>query len=113
MPAACALNGSLLLGRELTIATSTPLTKAEGQQQYERHGDGDGRQQQRRERQQRGQQQQQPEPGKPVGGCWFCLSSDQVRLGGLGGGPHSWLWVLQGAGFVDVTGWSSGLIAPC
>jgi hypothetical protein len=26
----------------------------------------------------RQQQQPLPEPGKPVEGCWFCLSSDQV-----------------------------------
>lgn len=25
------------------------------------------------------QRHPEPEPGKPVEGCWFCLSSDQVR----------------------------------
>jgi hypothetical protein len=96
VPAACALNGSLLMGRPVTIATSTPLTKADNQQQqFERlyaadaadNREGGGRQQgqqrgrgERRGQQRHGQQQQQPlpEPGKPVEGCWFCLSSDQV-----------------------------------
>jgi hypothetical protein len=93
VPAACALNGSLLMGRPVTIATSTPLTKAEGQpQQFERlyaadaadNREGGGRQLRRGQGERRGQQrhgqQQQPlpEPGKPVEGCWFCLSSDQV-----------------------------------
>jgi hypothetical protein len=84
------------MGRPVTIATSTPLTKADNQQQqFERlyaadaadHREGGGRQQgqqrgrgERRGQQRHGQQQQQPlpEPGKPVEGCWFCLSSDQV-----------------------------------
>uniref|UniRef100_A0A383W3L9 RRM domain-containing protein n=1 Tax=Tetradesmus obliquus TaxID=3088 RepID=A0A383W3L9_TETOB len=98
VPAACALNGSLLMGRPVTIATSTPLTKAEGQApQFERmyaadaadnrEGRQQGQQQRRGERrgqqqQRHGQRQQQPlpEPGKPVEGCWFCLSSDQVDV---------------------------------
>lgn len=62
--AACALNGSLLLGRDLTIATSTPINKPDS-------GEGGARSHR--------QQQQQFEPGKPVDGCWFCLSSEQVN----------------------------------
>ena len=45
------------------------------QQQRQQHGAQRGRGG-------RGGQQRQrypePEPGKPVEGCWFCLSSDQV-----------------------------------
>lgn len=44
---------------------------------------GSGQQRQQRGRGGRGGQHRQrhpePEPGKPVEGCWFCLSSDQVR----------------------------------
>jgi hypothetical protein len=96
------------MGRPITIATSTPLTKADAQQpQFERlypsdaadnrEGRQQGQQQRRGERRGRDGQQQQrheqrpqqpmPEPGKPVEGCWFCLSSDQVsatdQLAGL------------------------------
>lgn len=51
-----------------------------------------------------GQQQRQrhpePEPGKPVEGCWFCLSSDQVcgaeRVVAFAG--QTGLWRLWGRG---------------
>eukprot|EP00775_Hariotina_reticulata_P001625 gene1625-1965_t len=102
VPAACALNGSTLMGRPITIATSTPLNR-EGpeallHQQYQQQRQDamqqhhhqqphrrDGRGGHRRPQGERGhhqQQQQQPllEPGKPVEGCWFCLSSEQVDI---------------------------------
>lgn len=116
VPAACALNGSRFMGREIAVATSTPLNKDTGAQALqdlrmeldggmmpggglEQGGGGPGGYQQQQQRgghsrgrgggrggprhqQDRRQQQQhpEPEPGKPVEGCWFCLSSEQVGL---------------------------------
>jgi hypothetical protein len=57
-------------------------------QQQQQHGRQHGGQRGRggaRGGHQRQQRHPEPEPGKPVEGCWFCLSSDQVRVGrGLG-----------------------------
>lgn len=105
VPAACALNGSRLMGREVCVATSTPLNKDQdkppaggqvpqdwrmeldglppGIYQQQQHGRQHGGQRGRggaRGGHQRQQRHPEPEPGKPVEGCWFCLSSDQVDV---------------------------------
>jgi len=109
VPAACALNGSRFMGREILVATSTPLNKEAGgapvgaqalpdwrmeldglpgsefnngqQQQHQRqqHGGHRGRGGRGGRHHEQRQRHPEPIPGKPVEGCWFCLSSDQVR----------------------------------
>lgn len=77
------------------------------QQQHQRqHGGQRGRG--ARGGQQRHQRHPEPEPGKPVEGCWFCLSSDQVCVGQRGYcgvcGAERVRWLLWGRGGCRVSG---------
>jgi hypothetical protein len=76
--AARALNGTKLLGRELSVASSTPMNR-DGQLSNPAHALGERGPRPRRRDGGSGPRAPLPEPGKPVEGCWFCLSSEQAR----------------------------------